>query len=108
MSFHLRILPAADRDVDDIAAYISQASAEQAIRFYDAVGATYELILKAPDRWPLYQMNQPRLRDLRKRAVLRFQNHLVFYRLEAQCVVIVRVLHGARDLPALFNEMDQV
>jgi toxin ParE1/3/4 len=106
MNFGLRILPEADDDVDDAALSIAQDSIEQAMRFYGAVNATYKMILESPRRWPLYGLTHARLSDLRKRAVLGFSNHLVFYWIDADAVEIVRVLHGARDLSALFEEMD--
>ena len=79
-------------------------SAEQAMRFYDAVNATFKMILEDPKRWALYGLTHPPLSDLRKRSVLGFANHLVFYRIDADMVEVVRVLHGARDLPAIFEE----
>jgi toxin ParE1/3/4 len=105
MNFGLRILPAADHDVDEVAAYFAKESIEQATRFYDAVSATYKMILEAPNRWPFYGLTHPRLRELRKRSVVGFRNYLVFYRIDADMVEIVRVLHGARDLPAIFTAM---
>jgi toxin ParE1/3/4 len=105
MIFGLRVLPSADDDVDDIAVNIGHDSVEQAMRFYDAVNATYKMILEAPGRWPLYELAHPRLGNLRKRSVLGFSNHLVFYRIDDDMVEIIRVLQGARDLPALFEEM---
>ena len=105
MTFGLRLLPAADDDVDDIAAYIAMGSTDHAMRFYDGVNATYKLILEAPERWPLYGLTHPRLWNVRKHAVLGFPNHLVFYRIDADMVEVIRVLHGARDLSAVFAEM---
>ncbi len=107
MTFGLRILPAADDDVDDLAGFIARDSVEQAMRFYDSVAETYTMILEAPKRWPVYGFTHPRLKDLRKRSVLGFTNHLVFYRIDADMVEIVRVLHGARDIPALFEAMER-
>ena|SRR5947207_1442670 len=101
MSYGLRIRPAADHDVDDQAAYIVRDSIRQAMRFYDAVLATYKMILEAPRRWPLYGFELPPLCDLRKRSVLGFPKHLVFYRIDADMVEVVRVIHGARDLPCV-------
>src|SRR5438874_2542446 len=106
MTLGLRILPLADDDVDEIAATIARDSVDQATRFYDSVASTYQMILDAPKRWPLYGLTHPRLKDLRKRSVLQFPNHLVFYRIDADMVEIVRVLHGACDLPAVFEEME--
>jgi toxin ParE1/3/4 len=102
MRYGLRILPAADVDVDDLALYIAQNSVEQAARFYDAAAATYKQLLEYPDRWAIYGFTDPRLRDLRKYSIIGFPNHLVFYRIDSDMVEIVRVVHGARDLPALF------
>src|SRR5438105_1418643 len=107
MNFGLRVRPSADADVDEIAAYIARDSAEQAMRFYDAVNATYKMILEDPKRWAPYGFTDPRLSDVRKRSVLGFPNHLVFYRIDADMVEVARVLHGARDLPAVFAPMDE-
>jgi toxin ParE1/3/4 len=98
MTFGLRILPSADQDIDDLAEHIAQDSVEQAIRFYDEVKETYQVILDAPKRWAIYGFTHPRLADLRKRSVRHFPNHLIFYRIDADMVEIVRVLHGTRDL----------
>ena len=77
------------------------------MRFYDSVAETYTMILKAPKRWPVYGFTHPHLNNLRKRSVLGFPNHLVFYRIDADMVEIVRVLHGAHDIPALFEAMER-
>lgn len=104
MSFGLRILPAADADLDEHAAFIAADSVEQAIRFLDCVQSTYKLILDDPSRWALFGFVHPTLQHMRKRSVIGFAKHLVFYRIDADTVEIVRVLHGARDIPALFEE----
>ena len=80
-----------------------RTAVEQALRFYDQITATYEMILEAPTRWPLYGLTDMRLKDLRKRSVLKFPNHLVFYRIDADMVEIVRVLHGAQDIPTVLE-----
>jgi toxin ParE1/3/4 len=49
MSATYRILPAADRDLDDQAAYLaSQAGLETALRFYDAARSTFAEIAGTP------------------------------------------------------------
>jgi ParE toxin of type II toxin-antitoxin system, parDE len=51
MTAHYRILPAADRDLDDQAAYLaSQASLETALRFYDAASSTFAKLADMPVR----------------------------------------------------------
>ena len=43
MSHVLRILPAADADMDEIALYIARDNLGAALRFYDAVETTFGL-----------------------------------------------------------------
>ena len=100
----MRILPAADADVDEAGLYIARDNLDAALRFYDAVDRTYRQIRDHPNRWPRYELDHPRLKELRKRAVAGYRNYLVFYRIDADMVEIVRVLHGARDIPALLME----
>jgi toxin ParE1/3/4 len=104
MTYGLRILPLADDDVDEIASFIARDSTEHALRFYDSINATCQLIIETPLRWAPYGFTHPKLRDVRKRAVLGFDRYLVFYRIDADMVEIVRVIHGARDIPSLLDD----
>jgi toxin ParE1/3/4 len=106
MKYRLRILPAADVDVDDAALFIAEDNLSAALRFYDAVDKTYRQIRDHPRRSPHYNLDHPRLADLRKCAVSGFRNYLVFYRIDAEEVEIIRVLHGARDIPSVLSEDD--
>jgi toxin ParE1/3/4 len=55
MTRRFQILPAADRDLDDQAAYLAaEASLETALRFFDAANATFGKIAGMPgigERW---------------------------------------------------------
>jgi toxin ParE1/3/4 len=104
MKYRLRILPAADADVDDAAEFIARDSLARALRFYDAVDETYHQIREYPARWPRYELEHPRLVGLRKRSVARFSTYLVFYHIDADVVEIIRVLHGARDIPTVLGD----
>jgi plasmid stabilization system protein ParE len=57
MSYGLRILPAADADVDDIADYITRDSTDASLRFLDSVDETYRQISEHPERWPRYELD---------------------------------------------------
>ncbi|HEY1686830.1 MAG TPA: type II toxin-antitoxin system RelE/ParE family toxin [Tepidisphaeraceae bacterium] len=104
MKYDLRILPAADADVDNAAAFIARNSIASALRFYDAVDRTYRLIRDNPERWPRYEMNHPRLVNLRKCIVGgAFGKYIVFYIVTGKVIKVIRVLHGARDVPTLLN-----
>src|SRR5580704_11208886 len=103
MKYQLRIYPAAEADVDDAALFIAQDNLQAALRFYDAVEKTYRQIRDHPMRWPRFEIGHPRLATLRKTSVFGFRNYLVFYPVEANVVDVIRVLHGARDIPAILG-----
>jgi len=100
MKFTLRILGPAVHDANETALYIVRDSVEAAMRIYKPAEQTYQAIRESPERWPRYEMPERELAGLRKRAVVGFRNFLVFYRIVGNRVEIVRVLHGARDIPS--------
>ena len=102
MTFTLRVRPAADLDIDEAVLYIMRDSAEQSARFYGAVEVTYHQIRMRPHAWPRFiALEHPRLSTLRHRPVVGFPNHLVVYRIDDDVVLVLRILHAARDLPAV-------
>jgi toxin ParE1/3/4 len=101
MTRGLRILPAADADADDIAFFIAQDDLDAALRFYDAMESAYLQIRDRPESCPIYQIDHSRLTGLRKFLIQQF-DVLIFFRIDADMVEIIRVLHGARDIPSLF------
>jgi toxin ParE1/3/4 len=46
----------------------------------------------------------PELRDVRRLTVTGFENWLLFYRDTEDRIDVIRVLHGARDIAAIFEE----
>ncbi len=99
MTLRYRVLPAADQDLDDQAAYLaSEASLETALRFYDAAAVTFEQITRMPGMGELRKSTDPRLAGLRLWRVQGFESHLIFYCPTDKSVEIVRVLHAARDI----------
>ena len=105
MKYKLVLFPAAKLDVKDAAAYIPKDSLANALRLYVAVDSTFQQIRSSPTIFPCYEMDHPRLKILQKRAVLHFPKYLVFYRVEGKSVEVLRVLHGARDIPAILREL---
>jgi plasmid stabilization system protein ParE len=39
--------------------------------------------------------------------IIKFENFLIFYQSTEEEILIVRVLHGARDIAALFEEEEE-
>jgi toxin ParE1/3/4 len=80
--------------------YIAQDNLPAADRLLDAAEETFQLIAESPDIGS--QRSFRKLVGIRSRPVSGFRNYLVFYQTRRKTVVIVRVLHGMRDLPRLF------
>ncbi len=99
MTGRYHVLPAADRDLDDQAAYLAtEASLETALRFYDAASITFGKIVSMPsigERWP---SANPRLAGLRVWRIEGFEKHLIFYRAADIGIEVIRVIHAARDI----------
>lgn len=104
MSPEYRILPAADRDLDEQAEYLGrQAGLETALRFLDAAGATFAALARMPGIGERRESPDPRLAGMRIWRVENFEKHLIFYRPAGDDLEIVRVLHGARDIDRIFG-----
>ena len=105
MTGRYRVLPTADRDLDDQAAYLAtQASLVTALRFYDAAASTFGELADMPGCGEPWSSVNPRLSKLRVWRIKGFEKHVIFYRQVEDGSEIVRVLHGARDLKAIFEE----
>ena len=98
------VLAAADQDLDDEAWYLAtEGSPEVGIRFLAASHASFALLATQPHMGRLYHSRHPDLDGLRLFRVREFEKLLIFYRPHEWGVEIVRVIHGARDLDALFD-----
>jgi toxin ParE1/3/4 len=86
----------AESDLEQIATYIAQQSVEIALNFVKELREQCESLADAPRRYPLV----PRHKHLgiRRRP---FGNYLIFYRIGADAVEVVHILHGARDYESL-------
>ena len=98
----LHFLRNAERDVAEIVSYIADDSPEAAQRFRRALQATGALLLDMPHIGSMRASDKPALKGIRVVPVRDFDKYAVFYRPVKDGIEIVRVLHGARDYPALF------
>jgi toxin ParE1/3/4 len=96
--------PKALSDVEESAVYIGLDNPEAALRFLDAVESTLRLLVKNPDVGPARTFDGNNLSGFRSFPVKGFDKHLVFYRPTEHGIEVLRVLHGARDLGAIFDE----
>jgi len=106
----LRIAEAAALSILEQADYYRQAlDDELAARWEEAVDEAIHSLLSMPDRGTPCRFRSPELRGIRWILVPGFVRHMVFYRhLEQEAtLLVVQVLHGARDIDVLLSEEDQ-
>lgn len=105
MSRRITRRPEAEADLtDQFVYYLTHAGAEVAERFLAAVEEAAKRLLEAPGVGAKRSFRHPSLQDLRMQPVRGFERHLVFYRERDDGIEIVRVLHGARDIPNVMDE----
>lgn len=100
----LRVEPRADRDLTDHATYLAEHSLDLAIRFLAAAQATVDELLRMPEMGSPRDFKNPRLTGIRQWPIKSFGKYLVFYRPIEEGISVVRVLHGARNIPGLLTE----
>ncbi len=93
---HLVILPAARTDLVDVADFIALDNPERAMSFLAEIEAKMRQVSARPESFPV--------RDdvFQGMRAARHGRYLIFFLIGAEEVQVVRVLHGARDLPRLF------
>jgi len=96
-------LPTATSDIDELHYFFLERDESLAEKFLESLSETYEMIANMPELGELYRFRAPAMKDARIRKVKNFPNHLIFYRIEADRIEILRVLHGARDYVNLFD-----
>ncbi len=100
VQFHRKAL----EDIEEIAYFIAEDSPQAAQAFHEMLEQTCALIAEMPDIGIARNFENPLLRDIRLWPLKRFEKYLLFYRAQGDTLNILRVVHGSRDLPALFGE----
>jgi toxin ParE1/3/4 len=99
----IRKRAAANRDLSAQAAYLQQRSEQVANRFLDAAEATIQQLASMPGLASRWDSSHPTLADMSVWQVKGFKNHLVFYREIPDGIEVIRVLHPAQDIEAIFG-----
>ena len=99
------LAPAARDDLDEIHAYIAADNPDAADRVQEAAFTTFAWLGELPHLGRFRRFQNPLLTDLRSFGVSGYSNYLIFYRVRADAVEIVRVMHGAQDFDAIFGEV---
>lgn len=102
MTRRVIVLPQAIDDIDDAAFVIGLDSPQAGLRFGVLARATCTELADMPRKGR--RIANARNEEWRRWPVRDFENYLIFYRVLDDCIEIIRILHGARDLDALFDD----
>lgn len=89
-----RLTPAAERDLEGIWLYtFQQWDVEQANRYVDTLTTAFSELAEHPKTAPACDHIHP---GYRRRAV---ERHMIYFRITAYGVAIIRILHDRMDAP---------
>lgn len=93
----LTILPAARADLIEIGDFIAQDNPARALSFVVEIEAKMFRVAERPESFPVRDDVHEGLRSARH------GRYLIFFLDAGPEIQVVRVLHGARDLPSVFG-----
>ena len=92
-----RFTPEAEKDLDEITDFISADDPVAAYRLIDGIEAKCQALAEMPGMGRGREELAP---DLRSSHVGKY---IIFYRSEDEGIEVIRVIHGYRDIPKLFQ-----
>ena len=100
--YAVRLLSIAEQDLQDIVAFVAADKLPAAVALADRIENDLQRLVRHPylGKAP----NDERLATMGYR-VLVIENYLVFYKIRGRTVLVHRILHGARDLPSLLEDV---
>jgi toxin ParE1/3/4 len=87
----------AGRDLEEIEAFISMDNPDAAARLLLSIREKCALLSQQP------QLGKSRFELWKELRGFPVGNYLIFYRPSAEGIEVIRILHGARDIPELFG-----
>lgn len=81
--------------------YEARSDGRLAKRWERAVQSALRRLLQNPNTGALCAFRSPRLLGVRRVPIAGFPRHLIFYRAMDGKLLVLRVVHGARDLESL-------
>lgn len=99
-----KIRPLAWQDISEATDYLEKhAGLEVAERFLSAVSAELTSLSKMPQMGPFCGFENSETRSIRRWPVSNFERWLIFYQATDSGIEVARVLHGARNIDAIFS-----
>jgi plasmid stabilization system protein ParE len=104
VSLAVDIRPRARADIDQLAADFQDARPGAGTRFLAELHAALDRLIIFPGLGPQWRSSDPAHAD-KRRLVLRQFPVSIFYRASESTITIVRVLHQARDIAPLLEDL---
>ena len=109
MKPHYRVLSKADKDLDNQADYVSEHfGLDSSEQFIHAAHETFKLLVTHPQLGWALRFGLRSMKALRVFRVNGFAPMLILYRPLENGVEILRVVHGSRNLRALFRQPEEI
>ena len=109
MKAHYIVKPKADLDLDEHADYLAEkANLDVALRFLASAHETFALLATQPNIGWHSRLKHAALESLRVFRITGFEQMLILYRPLSDGVDILRVVHGSRNLQALFRRREEI
>ena len=90
----------ASKDLNDIADYFTENNIEAGERFFVAFNRKCKQLVAFPNSGKSYDSINAELRGIS------IENYVVFYRLLEDGIEILRVIHGRRNFPTAFEDLN--
>ncbi len=92
----------ASQDLNDIADYIGEDNPRASVRFLKAIRKATVRIAAQPGIGSPRDYGNPALIGLRVVLIPGFRSYGIYYLTTADGIIVLRILHGARDLDSIF------
>jgi toxin ParE1/3/4 len=93
----LQFTPRAIKDLEEIEDYISKDNPDAALRLVRKIRTKCSLLSRQPGTGRNRSELRPELRGFP------VGNYLIFYQPSREGIEVIRILHGARDVPSFFE-----
>jgi toxin ParE1/3/4 len=99
----LIIRPSVVEGLEGIPDYLAARNLDAAERFLDACRLEFSRLADMPGMGRIREFEHPKAAGIRSRPISGFKSYLVFYRPIEDSAEILHVIHGARDIDAIFG-----
>jgi toxin ParE1/3/4 len=101
-----RLTPQADCDIDEHTRYLAEKDPKVADRFLNALQTDFQNLCLHPELGnERYHNVLPEIAPVRFWPVSNgFSNWLIFYISSEKGLLVIRIIHGARNIPAIFQD----